>query len=188
MTGWDLPRTVEIGNRSYKLNTDFRDVLDILSRLNDAKKSERMRLYTALALFYEDFDQMPSSDYAEAVAYLMRFLNCGEAEEDGQPQPKRIDWEQDRMMIVAEVNRVAGTEIRALPFVHWWTFLAWFNAIGDGPLSTVVSIREKRRKGKKLDDWEREYYQENRSRIDFRKQYSAEELEEQERIKRLLGE
>ena len=78
--------------------------------------------------------------------------------------------------------------MRALPFCHWWTFLAWFNGIGEGQLSTVVSIREKKRKGKKLSDWEREFYQENREKVDFKLKYSAEELEEQERIKKLLGE
>ena len=67
-------------------------------------------------------------------------------------------------------------------------FLAWFNGIGEGQLSTVVSIREKKRKGKKLSDWEREFYQENREKVDFKLKYSAEELEEQERIKKLLGE
>ena len=92
------------------------------------------------------------------------------------------------MWSVADINRVAGREVRSLPFCHWWTFLAWFMGIGEGQLSTVVSIREKRRKGKKLSDWEREFYQENRGKVEFRRKYSAKELEEQERFKALLGE
>ena len=91
-------------------------------------------------------------------------------------------------MIVADVNKVAGTEIRALPFLHWWTFVSYFNAIGEGQLSTLVSIREKLRKGKKLEKREQEYYRKNKDKVDLKKRYSAEELAEQERLKKLLGE
>ena len=188
MTGWDLPESVEINGRTYSVNADYRDMLDILAKLNDVNEAEEVRVYVALALFYVDFQAMPEKDYPQALDRLFWFLNGGEEEQDARPRPKTIDWEQDRAMIVADVNKSAGCEVRALPFCHWWTFLAWFNGIGDGQLATVVSIREKRRKGKKLPEWEREFYQDNREKVDFKRKYSAEELEEQERLKRLLGE
>jgi len=62
---------------------------------------------------------------------------------------------------VADVNRVAGCEIRRLDFLHWWTFLAWFHSIGEGQLSTLVRIRRKLRQGKKLDEEEAAFYREN---------------------------
>lgn len=188
MTGWDLPETAEVGGGTYAIHADFRDILDLLARLNNRDEDEETRAYVALALFYEDFDDMPQKDYGEALQWLFRFLNGGEEETAEQPGPKLIDWEQDSRMIVADVNRVAGCEVRALPFCHWWTFLSWFNALGEGQLSTVVGIREKRRTGKKLSEWEREFYQAHRDRVDFKKTYTTEELEEQERLKRLLGE
>jgi hypothetical protein len=52
----------------------------------------------------------------------------------------------------------------------------------------MVSLRDKLRRGKKLEKWEREYSQKNKSRVDLKKRYSAEELAEQERLKKLLGE
>ena len=187
MTGWDLPESAKIGGVSYKINADYRDVLEVIDRLNREDEMEYTRLYVALSLFYVDFPDVPEKDHGDALAWMFRFIGGGE-DPDNRPATKTIDWEQDRGMIVADINRVAGCEIRALPFCHWWTFLAWFNGIGEGQLSTVVSIREKRRKGKKLTDWEREFYQDNRAKVDFRKKYSADELEEQERLKRLLGE
>ena len=51
-------------------------------------------------------------------------------------------------MIIADINKVAGTEVRSLSFLHWWTFLSFFHAIGEGQLSTLISIREKLRTGK----------------------------------------
>lgn len=64
--------------------------------------------------------------------------------------------------------------------------MAWFHAIGEGQLSTIVSIRDKLRHGKKLEKWEQELYRENKASVDIQKRYSAEEMEEQERLKKLL--
>ena len=102
--------------------------------------------------------------------------------------PKLLDWDQDAQVIIADINKVAGTEVWSLPFLHWWTFLSFFHAIGEGQLSTLISIREKLRTGKKLEKWEQEYYRKNKSRVDLKKRYTPEDLAEQERLKKLLGE
>jgi hypothetical protein len=44
------------------------------------------------------------------------------------------------------------------------------------------------RRGKKLEKWEQEFYRKNKDRVDLKQRYSAEELAEQERLKKLLGE
>ena len=49
--------------------------------------------------------------------------------------------------------------------------------IGECTFSTVVSIRSKRAKGKKLDKWEEEFYRENRKMIDLPQKLTAEEQE-----------
>lgn len=174
MTGWDLPQSIEIGGKQWEIHADFRDILDIIQRLS-SKTSES--LYVCLALFYEDFENLPEDCFTEALEKMFSFIACGE-EEDASPRPKTIDWEQDRQMIISDINKVAGCEIRALPFCHWWTFISWFNGIGDGQLATVVSIREKKRKGKKLEDWEKEFYKNNRSKVDFKTEYSPSDNEQ----------
>lgn len=172
--GWALPRAVAVCGTRYRINADFRDILDIISRLSDINTPEQERTYVALALFYQDFDAMPHAHYLEAAQQLQYFMNCG-SEDIGPPSPKMIDWDQDQAMIVADINKVAGREIREMPFCHWWTFISWFNGIGEGQLSTVVAIREKRRKGKNLSDWEKEFYRANREKVDFRRSYSEAE-------------
>lgn len=188
MSGWTLPTTVEIGGRVYGIHTDFRDILDIMEHLQDPDKPEFVRWYTALALFYEDFDTMPAADRAAAMEWLCWFIRGGQEEDSKQADAPLLDWSQDCMAIVADVNRVAGCEIRALEDLHWWTFLAWFNAVGEGQLSMLVGIRQKLRKGKKLEKWEQEYYRANKTRVDLKRRYSAEEQAEQERLRKMLGE
>lgn len=176
MNGWSLPESAVIGGTVYQINADYRDILDIISRLNDPEEAVQVRVYVALALFYDSFDTMPGSDYGDAIRWMFDFISCGEAP-GTHPRAKTIDWDQDRAMIVADINKVAGCEVRALPFCHWWTFVAWFNSIGEGQLATVVSIREKLRKGKKLSDWERDFYRDNREKVDFKTKITAEEEE-----------
>lgn len=188
MTGWQLPRSVELGGREYAINTDYRDILDIIARLQDENEDQQTRLYVALALFYEEFSAMPSALWQQAAEQMMEFIGCGQPAPEGPPPPQRIDWEQDQSMIVAEVNKVAGCEVRSLPYLHWWTFVGYFSCIGEGQLATVVSIRDKLRRGKKLEKWEQDFYRENRDLVRLKPRYTAEELAEQQRLKQLLGE
>lgn len=188
MTPWVLPESAEIGGKRYEIHSDYRDILEIIQCLQNEEDPKAARIYLAMALFYDGFDEIPPQDYEEAAQWMSVFIGGGEEEHDPHPAHKLIDWEQDSRMIISDINKVAGCDIRTLPFAHWWTFLSWVGGIGEGQLSTVVSIREKRRKGKKLEKWEQEYYQEHRSIVDFKKKYTKEELEEQERIKKMLGE
>ena len=184
MTPWELPETAEIGGVVYDLHTDFRDILEIMGYLDDPNMPEYLRWKIAIALFYEG--EIPSEYETEAMEFLSAFISYGET--DTKPGPKLLDWEQDAQVVIADVNKVAGMEIRSARYLHWWTFLSFFQAIGEGQLSTLVSIRDKLRRGRKLEKWEQDFYRENKSRVDFKKKYSAEEKAEQERLKQLLGE
>ena len=178
---WQLPVQVNFQGTPYHLHTDYRDILEIFSYLEDPDLPETVRWRIAMALFYEE--PVRPEHYQAALIYLNDFLCCGQEE---KPGPRLMDWEQDAQAILAGVNRVAGQEIRDLPFLHWWTFLSFFHAIGEGQLSTLVAIREKLARGKKLETWEKEFYSRNREQVELRKKYSASELAEQERLKHLL--
>ena len=116
---------------------------------------EFLRWYVALALFFEE--ELPDEDLQEAAEYLRWVVCCGQQEEQN-PGPQLLHWEQDAQDIVADVNKVAGREIRELPYLHWWTFMGWFHSIGEGNLSMLVSVRDKLRRGKKLEPHEQEFY------------------------------
>lgn len=66
--------------------------------------------------------------------------------------------------------------------------MAFFNGIGEGQLATLVSIRDKLRRGKKLESWEREFYRDNKERVDLKRPYTAEELAQRNRLEKLLEE
>ena len=180
---YQLPVTATLEGSVYGLHTDYRDILEIFSYLNDPNLPEFIRWEVALALFYDH--PVEERHKAEAARYLGWFLTAGQPE--SKPGPRLLDWEADASAIIADINRVASQEIRSLPYLHWWTFLSWFHAIGEGQLSTLVTIRDKLARGKKLEGWEKDFYRENKKRVDLPKKYSARELAEQERLMKLLG-
>ncbi|MBQ3215857.1 MAG: hypothetical protein IJB11_07050 [Oscillospiraceae bacterium] len=183
MNGWVLPKKAAIGGKEYPIHTDFRDILEIFGYLDDPELPEFIRWQVALALFYEG--DLPAEHRQEAMEFLAEFLNGGRADA-GKPAPRLLDWQCDCDLIISDVNRVAGREIRQEGYVHWWTFLSWFHAIGEGQLSTVVAIRDKLRRGKKLEGWERDFYREHKDRIDLKKPASKEELAEKQRLIAML--
>ncbi len=182
--GWSLPGSACIGGKTYPIHGDFRDILEIFGYFSDPELPPYISWQIALALFYEG--QIPQKDRREAMEYLTWFVNGGHPEPEGAG-PRLLDWEQDRSMIAADVNKAAGRDVRALPFLHWWTFLSWFHAIGEGQLSTVVSIRSKLARGKKLEGWEQDYYREHRKTVELKKRCSRQELEERRQLERLLA-
>ena len=64
--------------------------------------------------------------------------------------------------------------------------MSYFNSSGEGQLSTVVGIRSKKAKGKKLDKNEQEYYREHKSDVDFQKSSETEKAEIQEYFNKWL--
>ena len=182
MNLWQLPKQATIGGKTYGIYADFRDVLQMVGYLDDPALPVWLRWKIALRLFYDA--PIPYEHQKEAMEYLEEFLCCGR---QGTQSAKRLDWKLDSDLILSDVNKVACCEIRQLPFVHWWTFMAWFHAIGPGQLSTVVGIRDKLARGIKLESWEQEYYRQNRDRIQMRQPLSAQEKQEKERLEKLLS-
>ena len=167
---YELPKTILIDDKTYPIrnNADYRLILDIMTALQDNELDKQEQLITALAVFYEDvqsidgvFNVFDNDTILIASEKMMEFINGGDESSGYDNHVKTIDWAQDEKLIVSAVNAVAHTEIRALEYMHWWTFLAHYMAIGECALQTVVGIRNKIAKGKKLEKWEQEFKRNN---------------------------
>lgn len=166
---YELPTSITVNNKEYQIrnNGDYRMVLDCFQVLNDVELSETERTLACLIIFYEDFNDIESvlSLDGETTKSLIDnaflFFNCGQERSQGETNYKTIDWETDSQLISSAVNKVAGKEIRAETYLHWWTFMGYFNAVGESALATVVGIRSKIAKGKKLEKYETEFRRDN---------------------------
>lgn len=168
---WTLPNSVDIAGATYRIRTDYRCILDILSDLANPEADGQERALIVLIGLYPGFDTMPPEHYEQSVQEGMRFINC-DSEDSPHRAPKLVDWEQDYSLIISPINRVLGQEVRALEYLHWWTFLAAYAEIGDCTFAQVVRIRDHLARGKNLDKQDREWYRRNRELVDFKKKYT----------------
>lgn len=177
-----LPDTLEVDNREYAIHPDFRNALLIFHAYNNTELSSFEKARICLECLYETVPENEQKAYEKAIW----FLDGGDTPKPKKAPKKLMDWEQDESIIFPAVNKAAGYETRSTEFLHWWSFLGLFNEIGEGLYSQVMNIRAKKAKNKKLEKWEREFYNDHKELIDLKKKYTVEEQEEMERIKQLL--
>jgi hypothetical protein len=182
-----LPKKLNINGIDRAIRSDYRVAIVIFQAFNDAEMTDQEKARTMIECLYENFESIPCEDYQEAAEKAVWYLDGGNTD-DNKPLAKKVmDWEQDEQIIFSAVNKVAGYETRAVEYLHWWTFLGIFNEIGEGILSTVINIRHKKNRGKKLEKHEQEFYQNNKNLVELKTRYTAEEQEEIDYYNKILG-
>jgi hypothetical protein len=176
---WDLPISVEINGKSHHIRNkrDYRVVLDAICALNDNELTDEEKVNCALFIFYEDISAI--DDFGAAIKEMFRIINGGEEQEENQEQkPQLMDWQHDFPQLAPPISRVLGYDVRTPDrYCHFWTFIGAYMEIGESVFSTLVSIRSKKSKGKKLEKWEQEFYKEHRKMVDLPQKLTAEEEE-----------
>lgn len=179
-----LPKSLQIDGVDYAIRSDFRVVLNIFEAFNDTELNEKEKVIVMLKCLYV----VVPDDMEKAAEKAVWFIDGGGSDSattsDNKPKSnvKLIDWEQDEQIIFSAVNKVAGKEIRSEEYLHWWTFLGFFNEIGEGLFSTVLNIRSKKAKGKKLEKYEQDFYKQHKEMIDIKKKYTEDEKQEMARL------
>ena len=188
---WSLPISVEIDGKEYAIRNkcDYRVVLDVFSALNDDELEMELRAECALFIFYgndelnTEYKVLKSFGTEKNVQFafdeMIKITNLGkEITEEEQHKPQLMDWEHDFTQLAPPISRTLGYSVRdAKNYTHWYDFIGAYMEIGECTFSNIVSIREKKIKGKKLEKYEQEFYRENRKLIDLPHKLTAEEEE-----------
>lgn len=174
-----LPISLVVGGVTYPINYGWNAALDILTAFRDPDLDQEMKLEVMLQILYSQWNEIPPRHIPEAIEKAFEFLDAG-CKKDDTKRPALVDWEQDFWIIIPAVNKVAGKEIRMEPDIHWWTFIGWYLSIGESLFSSVLRIRQKQAKGKKLEKHEEEFYKANQRMIDLKKPQTAEDKAMQE--------
>lgn len=175
-----LPTALEIGGQDYTINPDFRNVLTIFEAFSDDLLTDREKAYICLKRLY--ISGIPYKHVEEAIRKAYWFCDGGDMPKTKPDEIRTIDWKHDEQIIFPAVSKTMSIpDVRSLPYLHWWTFLGCFGEIGEGLFSTVLSIRRKKSKGKKLEKYEQEFFKQNKELIVLRtaeEQAAIDETEE----------
>lgn len=190
-----LPETFLVGGVEYPIRTDYRNVLQVFEAFQDPEMQSEEKWIVAIYLMFEDLscadDVLQAAqdgfNLEEAIKQILWFIVAGQPEKQVLEKPT-YNWKQDEQIIFSAINKVAGKETRELEYLHWWTFLGYFNEIGDGIFSFVVEIRRKLRKGKKLEKHEKEFLSRNRELVRLENPKTKEEQKQENEYQALLDE
>lgn len=190
-----LPETLSVGGEDYAIRTDYRNVLQTFEAFQDPELEPAEKWIVAIYLLFENFSCADDVIHAaqdgfylkDAQEQILWFISAGQPQKEIEEFPV-YDWKQDEQMIFSAINKVAGRETRALDYLHWWTFLGYFNEIGEGTFSYVVGIRDKLNKNKKLEKHEKEFFTKNKKLVKLVKPKTESELAEEAERQAILDE
>lgn len=172
---FDLPTSVTVSGCEYPMRTDFRVILEIFIMLDDPDLTDADKTAALLRIFY--VNRPP-----DAKAALQAFTDFVDPRHSQKGERKKqsplIDWQQDFDLMVAPINHILGFECRSVDFLHWHTFLAAYLEIPpESVFARVLRIREELRSGKKLEKYERTWYNKNRDLVHLKPKLSQAEEE-----------
>lgn len=190
-----LPEFLTVDGADYSIRSDYRNVLQVFEAFSDPDLQQEEKWIVTVYLIFEDFscaeDVLSAVENGfhlpEAMQEILWFISAGAPERE-LPKFSTYSWRQDEQMIFSAINKVAGTETRSLSYLHWWTFLGYFNEVGEGIFSFVVGIRDKLGRGKKLEKHEKEFLAHNAELVRLEKPKTKEEQEQEKQYKELLEE
>lgn len=181
-----LPETLSVGGEDYSIRTDYRNILQTFEAFQDPELHPEEKWIVAIYLLFEDFScaddviqaAQDGFDLDDVQKQISWFISAGQPEKSIVELPV-YNWAQDEQMIFSAVNKVAGKETRELDYLHWWTFLGYFNEIGEGTFSFIVGIRDKLNNHKKLEKHEREFVMKNKKLVKLESPKTESELAEE---------
>lgn len=140
------PEYVQIDDKKYKINTDYRNVLKLNDIANDTSISDYEKMITYVYLFFGEEGLKDENNYGRLVNSIITFAK-------GRPsamkpsindkQEKDMDYTQDMNLIISSIWSEYGIDITKEK-IHWWTFFDLLNGLSsDCALNKVRDIRSK---------------------------------------------
>ncbi|AUN11566.1 bacteriophage Gp15 family protein [Clostridium botulinum] len=138
-----VPTTVEIDNKEYEINSNFRVSILFELLMQDNSISEEDKIIQALQLYYP----VIPPNINEAVDKMLWFYRCGKdiAQSKGTGKGKSTqiyNFEYDDDYIYSAFLDQYGIDLQDIEYLHWWKFKAMFKALKqDNEIVKIMGYR-----------------------------------------------
>ena len=143
----ELPDTVEVSGKFYKITTDFRDWIAFFDMMSDSELDQNQKMLTALSWFTEEIPD----NLTEAYKTLTDFASCFGIKKISENQGKSnnnsgvptLSWLYDSAYVLGAFRQVYDIDLLKVDFMHWWEFSALFEALPeDVPIKKRIAYRQ----------------------------------------------
>jgi hypothetical protein len=161
----DLPNKVEIDDKIYNINSDYKTALRVIMAWEDDELTINDKIFLTLDNLYDEIPQNHELAYEKA----MLFLNCGE-EDDKKTKKnnkKLYSFTKDSKYIFSAVDSVTDGKLSSGVLLHWWVFCIAFMEVSEASFfSRLIELRTKKQNGK-LSKEERTFWRQNKEILEI---------------------
>lgn len=139
-----LPIAVEIDNKNYEINSDFRTSILFELLMQDSSIGAEDKIITALELYYPVIPE----NISEAIEQMLWFYRCGKeiTSSKGNGKGKSVtqiySFEHDDDYIYAAFMDQYNIDLQDIEYLHWWKFKAMFKSLKeDNEIVKIMGYR-----------------------------------------------
>ncbi|WP_251861042.1 bacteriophage Gp15 family protein [Clostridium sp. Marseille-Q2269] len=138
-----VPTTVEIDNKEYEIDSNFRVSILFELLMQDNKLSEEDKIVQALQLYYP----VIPSNINGAVEQMLWFYRCGKdiiaSKGTGKGKSTQIySFNFDDDYIYSAFLDQYSVDLQDIEYLHWWKFKAMFKALKeDNEIVKIMGYR-----------------------------------------------
>lgn len=167
---WKLPEALRVGQKNWPIRSAFEHGLNCMRVLESEELDSAEKADCVVRILFPDWQDIYADGLAEeSIKEAFEFLNAGlEPKQNGtrddtsEENKPIIFWEKDWSLMVAAINEHRDRDIRTEENLHWWTFYGYILGIDKESLyAQILSLRDKMRRGEKLNKMEVKYIEEN---------------------------
>lgn len=185
-----VPTTVDVGNKEYKINSDFRYGILFQLLMQDNELSDKDKYIKSIELYYPEVP--PKEHRDEAIEKIMWFYRCGKdiSKSKGNGKGKSVtqiySFEYDDDYIYAAFMDQYGIDLQDIDYLHWWKFKAMFKGLKED--NEIVKIMGYRAMdlSKIKDKEQKAYYKKMKDLYKIPTQISKDEEEKLKEIEKVL--
>lgn len=155
-----VPTTVNIDNKEYEINSDFRTSILFELLMQDGTIEEDDKILMALQLYYPDIPE----NIKKAIEQMLWFYRCGKdvSSSKGNGKSKGVtqiySFEYDDDYIYAAFLDQYNIDLQDIEYLHWWKFKAMFKSLKDDNMIVKIMGYRSMDLSKVKDKEQRAYY------------------------------
>lgn len=116
----NYPKYAKVGNKKYKINTDFKVALKCNDVSTDANISDEERALAVICLLFGDEGLEHPEDWNELIKISLKYLKCNKEHKESKEEAN-MDFKQDWSYIQASFFSDYNIDLSKLQ-MHWWQF------------------------------------------------------------------
>lgn len=135
----DYPKYVKIGEKKYKINTDFRVAIECQEIALDDSIGDFERALAIIYKLFGDDGLNDSNNYEKLLELAQKYLSCGKEVDNKTNEEPDMDFIQDMPYIKASFRSDYNINLDDEE-MHWWEFYNLINGLSNSEMGNCCVL------------------------------------------------